>query len=224
MPCCLSSTEVPITVGVSFRIKVITVATGDGPSETLHPRSATQGRTKFGSLADVEEHWVEAATYEVVCTRRADHLLELDDIMLNVVLILTSITSLGVFSMIAKNPATWAKITVGVVTGAAAVLTALRQQNHRRWAQDSRALRERGIAWNRQRTFAGDLAAQILDHETVDHGEAKRLDDDEARLLKNHPTTRTLMHKRVKRTKYKEFDSIYKHRNPCSPAASTRHL
>jgi hypothetical protein len=171
-------------------------------------------RAKVMSLADIEEHWVKAATYDVVCARRADQLLRMDNIVMNVVLVLTTVTSVGAFAAIAANPAAWAKVTVGIITASAAVLTAVRQQNS--WARESGALRERGIGWNRQRTFAGDLAQRIIDGGTAEDSERLSLNEGETRLLQSHPRIPTRMYNEVKKAKLAEFNTCYKFLSPAS--------
>ena len=163
--------------------------------------------TKLKALVDIEEHWVKAASYDVVCARRADQLLRMDNIVMNVVLILTAATSAGAFAAITASPATWAKVTVGVITATAAILTAVRQQNN--WARESGALRERGVGWNRQRTFAGDLAQRIIDGGTVEGSERLSLNEGESRLLQSHPRISTNMYNEVKKAKKEEFKTCY---------------
>lgn len=164
------------------------------------------GRGTAG-MADVEEHRVKAATYGVVCARRADDLLRRDTWTMNVVLGVASVTSLGAFTAVSRNPALWAQLLVAVLAGTAAVLTAIRQQND--WARQSGTLRARGVGWNRQCSFAGDLAQRLHDGGTITEKERTRLDDDESRLLDGHPWISTEVYNDVEPDKRSEFRDSY---------------
>ena len=57
------------------------------------------------ALADVRDHWITAAAYDVYCAREADHLLKRDRWVSNIVLTATTISSLGIFTtFVADRP------------------------------------------------------------------------------------------------------------------------
>lgn len=160
------------------------------------------------ALADTKQHWITATAYDRTCARRADQLATRDNWVMNVVLVLTTVSSLGVFgALVANNPATWARVTVFAMTSAAAVLTAMRQQNS--WAQTSSTLRMRGADWNKQRCVLGDHAERIIEGGSLTPAERRRVDDANSRLLKDHPPLPKAMYDDAVRRATEDFERIY---------------
>lgn len=160
------------------------------------------------ALADTKQHWITATAYDRTCARRADQLATRDNWVMNAVLVLTTVSSLGVFgALVANNPATWARVTVFVMTATAAVLTALRQQNS--WAQTSSALRMRGADWNKQRCVLGDHAELIIEGGTLTVAERRRVDEGNSRLLRDHPPIPKRMYDEAVGRAAEDFERIY---------------
>ncbi|MFC5176514.1 hypothetical protein [Nocardioides taihuensis] len=178
-----------------------------GADAQTSPRPRLSART-VKSLADTKQHWITATAYDRTCARRADELATRDNWVMNVVLVLTTTSSLGVFgALVEHNPATWARVTVFVMTTAAAVLTAMRQQNN--WSQTSSTLRMRGAEWNKQRCILGDHAERIIEGGSLTATERRRVDEGNSRLLRDHPPIPQRMYDAAARKAAEDFERIY---------------
>lgn len=139
-------------------------------------------------LGDIKDHWALARAYEEIDYREAEHLSKRDNLASTVVLIVSAISSVSIFSsLVANSPATWAKIVVGVMTAAAAIAALLQKQYG--WSTRSSKFSDCAARWNMQAGDARDLAQRVVDGRPVSsERDGSRLDKNEQETMNSQPS------------------------------------
>jgi len=161
-----------------------------------------------GSFAEIRELYIKAATYDAAFAITADRLFRRDRHARNVTVALASITSLSLFgSLFVQRPELWAKLVVFIMSGTAAVLTALRQEAQ--WVQRSRESRDAHLEWLKQRNTTLVLARRICDGETITEKDLQAVEACDVELTGKNPDMHSDLYAEFERKNSENFDGHF---------------
>ncbi len=162
-----------------------------------------------GTFAAIREYYIKAAAYDAGFHRHSDNLTRLDGWIKGIVVAVTAVTSLGTFgSLFVHNPATWAKVVVFVLSGAAAVLTAVRQNGD--WARESEQSKSAGGRWLAQRNQVRNLAARLGDGGKATESELQDISSSDQRLVAENPPIPNHLYDQFKKSNREQFDMDFR--------------
>jgi len=163
---------------------------------------------QIGTFAAIRDYYTKAAAYDAGFHRHSDNLARLDNWTAGIVASVTAVTSLGVFgSLFTHNPATWAKVVVFVLSGVAAVVTAVRQNVH--WARESERSKAAGDKWTVHRDHLRNLAARICDGGKVTESELNDISSTDQRLVADNPPIPNHLYDDFKKANREQFDKDF---------------